>query len=130
MKDVFVRCGAGAILAAMASGTTGCVSSETTPYVAEIRRTTYGVPHVRAADVGSLGFGQGYAVAQDHVCTIADQVIRVRSQRAKYFGEGEGGAHVDDDFALLALDIRGTARAGVETLPQDARELLAGFVAG
>ena len=35
------------------------------PFQATIRRTTDGVPHIVAADWGSLSFGQGYASAED-----------------------------------------------------------------
>ena len=34
--------------------------------------------HIQAADLPSLGFGEGYAQAEDHLCTIADQVVRGR----------------------------------------------------
>ncbi|MCB1710654.1 MAG: penicillin acylase family protein, partial [Halioglobus sp.] len=30
-------------------------------YSAEIRRTEYGIPHIKAADWGGLGYGYGYA---------------------------------------------------------------------
>src|SRR5690348_13986867 len=47
-------------------------------YTAKIKRTSYGIPHITADNYGSLGFGQGYAFAQDHVCTLADQILKVR----------------------------------------------------
>ena len=49
---------------------------EPTPtYSATIERTAYGTAHITAADWGSLGFGQGYAFAQDRFCVLADQII-------------------------------------------------------
>jgi acyl-homoserine-lactone acylase len=33
---------------------------------ADIRRTSFGVPHIRASDERGLGFGIGYAYAQDN----------------------------------------------------------------
>jgi hypothetical protein len=51
-------------------------------YEATIRRTEWGVAHIEATDLGSLGFGEGYAQAEDHLCTIADQVVRVRGVAA------------------------------------------------
>ena len=39
---------------------------------AKIRRTEYGIPHILANDWQSLGFGTGYAFAQDNICTIAE----------------------------------------------------------
>jgi len=37
---------------------------------ANIRRTTYGVPHIQADNLESLGFGSGYAQAQDNLCAL------------------------------------------------------------
>lgn len=34
---------------------------------ADIRRTTFGVPHIRASDERGLGYGIGYAYAQDNL---------------------------------------------------------------
>ncbi|MGH8450849.1 acylase [Pseudomonas sp.] len=53
---------------------------------AEIRRTTYGVPHIRANDERGLGFGIGYAYAQDNLCLLANEVVTVNGERARYFG--------------------------------------------
>ncbi|MBT1260243.1 acylase [Pseudomonas sp. VS40] len=53
---------------------------------ADIRRTSYGVPHIRANDERGLGFGIGYAYAQDNLCLLANEVVTVNGQRAKYFG--------------------------------------------
>src|SRR3546814_11808174 len=49
-------------------------------YSAEIRRTTFGIPHIKAADEGSLGFGLGFAYAQDNFCMFAEEMITVRSE--------------------------------------------------
>ena len=80
---------AAALLAVAAAGSPGNVK-----YSAEIRRTSYGVAHITARDYGSLGFGEGYAQAEDHLCSIADQVVKARGERAKYFGAGKGNEHL------------------------------------
>ncbi len=71
-------------------------------YRAEIRRTTGGVPHVKARDFGSLGFGLGYAYAQDQICEYASMIATVSAQRSRYFGsEAEspnGGTNLQSDF--------------------------------
>ena len=36
-------------------------------YQVEITRTEFGIPHIKAANYGSLGYGEAYASAQDHV---------------------------------------------------------------
>ena len=57
-----------------------------TKYTAEVRRTSYGIPHVKAADFGSMGYGVGYAFAQDNFCMMADEFVTVRGERSRYFG--------------------------------------------
>ena len=57
-------------------------------YEATIRWTSWGIPHIAGSDVGNAAFGQAYAMARDHICTIADQVLMVRSERARTFGAG------------------------------------------
>src|SRR5260370_25519261 len=54
--------------------------------VATIRRTTGGVPHILAHDWMSLGFGYGFAFAQDNICTMANDYVTVEAQRSRYFG--------------------------------------------
>lgn len=55
----------------------------------EIRRTTGGIPHIKAKDWASLGYGAGYAFAQDNLCPLADAFVTVNGQRSRYFAPGE-----------------------------------------
>ena len=55
-------------------------------YDATIIRTAHGIPHVFARDLGSLGYGYGYAFAQDNICTIAESYVTVNAQRSRFFG--------------------------------------------
>lgn len=52
----------------------------------EIRRTGFGVPHIRAQDERGLGFGIGYAYAQDNLCLLANEIVTVNGLRSRYFG--------------------------------------------
>jgi len=99
-------------------------------YEATIRRTAYGVPHVAADDLGSLGFGQGYAFAEDHLCTLADQIVKVRGERARWFGAGEDDANLNSDLGYRQLDLVGRAEAALPDLDADAREVIQGYAAG
>jgi len=111
-------------------------------YFAEIRRTAYGIPHILARDFGSLGYGYGYAFAQDNVCSLASQVLTVRGQRSRYFGPGASSGDPLAPAANLASDIyyKGLLRSQVVRrllarpaplgpTPQ-ARQLVDGYVAG
>ncbi len=52
-----------------------------------IRWTSYGIPHVKANDWRSLGYGFAYATATDGVCVIARDVITVNGNLTQHFGE-------------------------------------------
>lgn len=104
---------------------------------AEIRRTAYGVPHIKADDMGGLGYGYGYASASDNICDIADRLLTVSGERARFLGPGEGGANVTSDLyhrrminsrrveALLA-----GPPGAPDTPTAEARALAEGYAAG
>ena len=81
-------------------------------YRAEIRRTTGGVPHIKARDFGSLGFGFGYAYAQDQLCEFASIIVTVNAQRSRYFGADaespNGGTNLQSDFFWQRIKDVGT----------------------
>ena len=99
-------------------------------YTATIRWTADGVPHVLADDFASAGYGLGYAFAKDHTCTLADQVIKVRGERARFLGPGTLDKHINSDFGHLALDILGRADAALAGLDASTRDAVDGYVAG
>ncbi len=99
-------------------------------YRAVVRTTENGVIHVVAADLGSVAFGQAYFFARHYLCTLADQVVRVRSERARYFGEGSDGKYLDSDFGYLALNVYAHAEQAVPEQTPEVRALLEGFAAG
>ena len=111
-------------------------------YVAEIRRTAYGIPHILARGFGSLGYGYGYGFAQDNPCVLAARALTLRGQRSRYFGPD---AESDDPLAPatnLDSDVyyTGLRRSGIigRLLAQpaplgptaQARALVDGYVAG
>jgi len=99
-------------------------------YVATIRRTSFGIPHIVAADYASLGFGQGYALAEDHACTLADQIVKVRGERSSFFGAGTDDANLESDLAYRSLDLVGRAGAILPTLDPDVVDAITGYAAG
>lgn len=127
-----------AALAGCASSTDGRWGSlSDTGLSAEIRRTGFGIPHIRANDYASLGYGMAYAYAQDNLCLLADQVVTVNGERSKTFGP-EGTVTVSfkpipnlqsDAFFKGIFDEDGL-RAGYAQMSPEARELLRGYIAG
>ena len=76
-------------------------------YDATVRRTALGIPHIKANDFGSLGYGLGYAQAEDNLCVLMDDIVTDRGERARYFGaegrysipaNGATANNVDSDF--------------------------------
>lgn len=82
-------------------------------YEAVVRRTAGGVAHIKAFDFGSLGFGTGYAMAQDNVCILADQFLRFAAERSRLLGP-QGGNLNSDFFYQLFID-RGEALERVDS---------------
>ena len=58
----------------------------------EIRRTEYGVPHIRGESLAAVAFGLAYCQAEDHLLNIMERMLSARGELAKHFGEGEDGA--------------------------------------
>ncbi|MBW2190935.1 MAG: penicillin acylase family protein [Deltaproteobacteria bacterium] len=73
-------------------------------YSATIVRTTYGIPHVTADDFGSLGYGAGYAYAQDNFCVLMKEIVVSNGQTARYFGEEEGNLNEDYVYTFFNDD--------------------------
>jgi acyl-homoserine-lactone acylase len=71
---------------------------------------------VLAQDVPSATYGQGWAFARLNGCLLADQVLKVRSERAAFLGRGPDDAHVRSDLVLRFLGVYANAEAGVEDL--------------
>jgi len=112
-------------------------------YSATITRTVHGIPHIEAADFGSLGFGSGYATAQTSTCTLADILLTARGERSKYLGPtatyddlvgGMSGTNLQSDALVTDLHNRKvvenllaspTAGPGAQ-----ARTMVEGYAAG
>ncbi|ALJ06837.1 peptidase S45 [Pseudalgibacter alginicilyticus] len=52
----------------------------------EIKWTANEVPHIKATNYKSLGYGYGYAHAKDRICEISGQVITLRGERSLHYG--------------------------------------------
>jgi acyl-homoserine-lactone acylase len=93
----------------------------------EIRRDTFGVPHILAADEEAAGFGFGYAMAEDHAAEMGRRYLQARGEAARHFGPTE----IQNDLAMQRFDNR---RAAARALDQEVgrrfRRWLRGFAAG
>ena len=98
-----------ASLAALVS-LTGCSSSDgpaldginaNASYEAVVRRTDGGVAHIQADDFSSLGYGTGYAMAQDNICLIANQMLSFSAERSRFLGPQDGNLQSDFFYRLF-----------------------------
>lgn len=107
-------------------------------YNVEVRRTSYGIPHIKANNYASMGYGYGYVHAEDNLCVLAEDLLTIRGERAKYLGRdgsytivpnGSTASNVDSDFfwKFVATD---EAIAPLKNSDQEAVDATRGFVAG
>ncbi len=99
-------------------------------YQATVRRTTDGVAHISGKTLTDAAFGQGYASGQDRTCDLADQILKVRGERARWFGPGEKDANINSDVAWRTIDIWNKAKADWASFPKDGVELITAFADG
>lgn len=91
----------------------------------EIRRTAYGVPHILAEGLESLGFGIAWCQAEDYGPEAAEDLVEARGRSACVFADSSRTG--SDAFARLRWD---RAVATYHLLPSDVRALMEGFAAG
>src|SRR6266699_953999 len=109
------------------------------PVSAQIRYTTGGVPHILAHDWTSLGFGYGFAFAQDNLCTMANDYVTVEAQRSRYFGpagvdiqRGNGVvvSNLDSDLFFQQIIDSGVVQRLAQALSPTEKQVEAGYVKG
>lgn len=109
-------------------------------YDATVRWTSYGIPHVTADDWGSLGYGYGYAAANDYLCLIAEEYVTVDGQRSRHFGpdgrytltsNGQSYTNLQSDlFFTLLKENPDLIASMAESANPDIQAALDGYVAG
>ena len=97
-------------------------------YEVDIRWTSHGIPHVKAQDWGSLGYGFAYATATDAICVIAQDVLRVNGELSMHFGP-EDGNFESDVFHKALLD-EARVQAFNEAQSERIRAFSDGYAAG
>nr|WP_316642148.1 penicillin acylase family protein [uncultured Roseateles sp.] len=120
------------------------VTPDAPAFSAEIRYTSYGVPHVKADDFKGAGYGYGYAFANDHICLFAQELVTMRGERSRYFGDvdaagkpitylgqfGDFTPNLASDFFYKTLMTPALAQNMKAGAGADIRAMVSGFVAG
>ena len=136
--------GAAAVLALLVTLFAGAPATAAETFDVTIRRTAQGVPHIKADNYASLGFGYGYALAQDNICAIADSYVTVNAERSKFFGPDESWVfsgngttnnNLNSDFFFKRIiDAKIVEKLLAKPAPDgplpQAREGVRGYVAG
>lgn len=108
--------------------------SPATAASADIRRTGFGVPHIRAENERGLGFGIGYAYAQDNLCLLANEIVTVNGERSRYFGPEqltvEQRENRVSDMFFTWLNTPEAVQAFWQAQPTPVRDLVEGYAAG
>ncbi|MBL8266349.1 acylase [Steroidobacter sp.] len=128
----------------MALGLTACRNQEpskASTYAAEIRRTSFGIPHIVAKDEAGIGYGFGYAYAQDNFCMFAEMLVTVNGDRSRYFGpdqtdgpDVETGSikltNLQSDFFFKMLNAPEQVTRSWQHQNAESQALVRGFTAG
>ena len=108
-------------------------------YKAEIRRTSMGVPHIKADSWPGVGYGYGYAQAEDDLCTMADSFLTYRGERSQYFGADAKlvasstiglPKNIDSDFFHRHVISADVLQKMIDAQPDNLKKLVVGFAAG
>lgn len=89
-------------------------------------RDEWGVPHIYADHLRALGFGLGYAEAEDHAESIQYAYRMVRGRLAAVLGE----AYAQSDAFALRMGHAALAAAVLNQMDETTRELCEGFAMG
>ncbi|MDT8436213.1 MAG: penicillin acylase family protein [Gemmatimonadota bacterium] len=110
--------------AALAQEAPGEASPRPLPERVEIRRTSYGVPHVLAEDLEAAFYGLAWAHLEDHGARVVHGLVRARGDLARHYGRDS----LDSDFRWRRT--WNHAAATYERLEPDTRAMFEGYAAG
>ncbi len=115
----------------------GVIGPALESFKATVRRTTAGVPHVKADDLGGLGYGYGYVFAEDNLCILLEEIVTVRGERAKYFGDQpydlgntRSRSNVSSDAVYRMLATKEVIEKSRASLDEEMQRMIRGYAAG
>jgi len=106
------------------------VAAERAPYSAQIKYTSFGVPHITADTYGSLGYGVAHAQMKDNMCTLSEQLMKLKGLKSLYLGPGTANENLASDIGYQALDLSGQAVAAWDDISPQAQQVLEGYAKG
>jgi len=134
------HCAIGALVGAFAA--LG-VAAPALAYEVKIRETSYGIPHIKAENYGSIGYGVAFAFAKQNICTFANNNVTTSARRSKYFGPDgvtppsatPSSSNLDSDLFWQSVIDSGRIEEllkakGVQSPSKDAKHTIRGYAAG
>jgi acyl-homoserine-lactone acylase len=112
------------------AGTDAGTPGDAGTYRVTVTRTAFGIPHVKATDYGSLGYGVGYSIAQGNLCTLAEEVVTATGKRTRYFGAGAQNANVLSDAFYTWHNRASQLTTFLDAQPPQVRAAIRGYAAG
>ena len=106
----------------------GCTGEADHRYDVDIRWTSYGIPHVKANDWGSLGYGFAYATATDGICVFAHEVARANGTLSADFGASDENLASDTFHRAMVTTDR--VQRNAAAMSGNMRAYSTGFVEG
>jgi acyl-homoserine-lactone acylase len=109
-----------------------------------VTRDAAGIPHIVARSFLALGYGEGYAFAEDNLCTFANDIVTVEGNRSRYFGPngtavnysaGVSSTNLQSDLFWKYVQATGVVHAalhgkGINGLLPQVRQTYTGYVDG
>ena len=109
-----------------------------------VTRDSAGIAHIVARNFVALGYGEGYAFAQDNLCTFANDVVTLEGERSRYFGPnglavnysaGTSSTNLQSDLFWRYVQKTGIVQHVLAGKPPNGllprvRQMYTGFVAG
>ncbi|MFA5941205.1 MAG: penicillin acylase family protein, partial [Sinimarinibacterium sp.] len=133
-------------LCAAVIGLAGCGNSSPpsgvaggTVYDVTVTRTSLGIPHIKADDYPSVGYGYGYALAEDNLCVLQEDLVTIRGERSRWFGRdgsylivpnGVTATNVNSDYFWKFSATDAAIAPMKERTPAEFRSVVDGFVDG
>ena len=123
------------------------VGAQAVEFKADVTWTEYGIPHIKANSWKDLGFGVGFAFAEQNLCVMAETFVTVNAERSMFFGpdgtyrseaNGVRPTNLQSDFFYQWINdsdvieqlIDGTHPSGQPPVSQGVLDVSDGWVAG
>ena len=109
-----------------------------------VTRDGAGIPHIVARNFRALGYGEGYAFAQDNLCTFANDIVTLEGERSRYFGPkalainysaGVSSTNLQSDLFWRYIRVSGLIKRQLNAAPPNGllspvRDIYTGWIEG